>query len=69
MLDILGSSQERGPSAAEEDRRPKDMVKYSESITYLVAPPSGRLTVELTLFEIVELYGPWTLTWSPPEQP
>ncbi len=69
MLDILGSSQERGPSAAEEDRQPKDMVKYSESITYLVAPPSGNLTVELTLFEMVELYGPWTLTWSPPEQP
>ena len=65
ILDIAGSSQERGPSAAEEDRRPKDVVKYSESITYLVPPPTGQLTVELTLFESIPLHGPWTLTWMP----
>jgi hypothetical protein len=69
ILDIVGSSQERGPSAQEEDRRPKDVVKYSQNITYLVPPPSGHLTVELMLFENVPLHGPWTLTWSPPKQP
>jgi hypothetical protein len=68
ILDIVGSSQERGPAAAEEDRRPQDRVKYSQSITYLVPPPTGPLTVELTLFESIPLQGPWTLTWTPPGQ-
>lgn len=66
MLDIIGSSPERGPSSAEEDRRDKTVIKYSESITYLAPPPTGQLTIELTLFEIVPLQGPWTLTWAPP---
>lgn len=66
ILDIVGSSQERGPTAGEEDRRPADVVKYSQSITYLVPPPTGQLTVALTLFESVQLQGPWTLTWTPP---
>lgn len=65
ILDLVGSSQERGPSAAEEDHRPKDRVKYSQSINYLVPPPTGQLTVELTLFESIPLQGPWTLTWTP----
>jgi hypothetical protein len=68
ILDIVGSSQDRGPTAGEEDRRPKDMVKYSQNITYLVPPPVGQLTVELTLFETVPLKGPWTLTWTPPNK-
>jgi hypothetical protein len=65
LLDIVGSSQERGPAAGEEDRRPKDIVKYSQNITYLVPSPTGQLTVELSLFEEVPLQGPWTLTWTP----
>jgi hypothetical protein len=68
ILDIVGSSQERGATAGEEDRRPADMVKYSQSITYLVPPPAGQLTVELMFFETVPLQGPWTLTWSPPDK-
>jgi hypothetical protein len=67
-LDIVGSSQERGPASAEEDRRPKTRVKYSETITYLVPPPTGPLTVELTLYESVTLQGPWKLTWMPPSK-
>lgn len=66
ILDIVGSSQERGPTSSEEDRRPKTIVKYSENITYLSPPPTGQLIVELTLFETIPLPGPWTLTWSPP---
>ncbi|MBK9924960.1 MAG: hypothetical protein IPP66_06660 [Anaerolineales bacterium] len=69
MLDIVGSSQERGPSAGEEDRRPTDIVKYSQNITYLVPPPTGQLTVELMFFETVPLQGPWTLTWAPTSKP
>jgi hypothetical protein len=68
ILDIVGSSQERGPTASEEDRRSKTEVKYSQSITYLAPPPIGQLTVELTLFESIPLQGPWTLTWTPPGQ-
>ncbi len=69
ILDIVGSSQERGSSASEEDRRPKDIVKYSQNITYLVLPPTGKLTVALMFFETVPLHGPWTLTWSPTLKP
>jgi len=66
ILDIVGSSQERGSMAGSEDRRPKDIVKYSQNITYLVPPPTGQLVVELTLYETIPLQGPWTLTWTPP---
>lgn len=68
ILDIPGSSQERGPTSSEEDRRSKTVVKYSENITYLVPPPTGQLTVELTLFETIPLRGPWTLKWTPPSK-
>jgi hypothetical protein len=68
QLDIVGSSQERGSAAGSEDHRPKDKVTYSQSITYLVPPPTGKLTVALTLDETVPLKGPWTLTWTPPTQ-
>lgn len=68
ILDIVGSSQERGPTAGSEDRRPRDRVNYSQNITYLVPPPTGKLTVELMLFETVPLQGPWILTWTPPDQ-
>lgn len=67
-FDIVGSSQKRGPASAQEDSRDKTRVKYTETITYLVPPPTGPLTVELTLFESIPLQGPWTLTWTPPNQ-
>ena len=68
QLDIVGSSQERGSNTAEEDRRGPTIIKYSESITYLIPPPTGPFTFALTLFETVPLGGPWTLTWTPPSQ-
>ena len=68
LLDIVGSSQERGPNSAEEDRRSPTIVKYSENITYLVPPPTGPFTFALTLSETVPLEGPWTLTWMPPSK-
>jgi hypothetical protein len=46
----------------------KAIVEYSENITYSSTPPSGPLTVELSLYESVPLNGPWTLTWTPPSK-
>jgi hypothetical protein len=65
ILDIPGSSLERGSGSSTEDRGSKTVVKYSESISYLVPPPTGKLIVELTLSETVSLQGPWTLMWAP----
>jgi len=43
------------------------VVEHSDSFIYLT-PPSGQLTVELSLTEFVPLQGPWTLMWSPPNK-
>jgi hypothetical protein len=67
IVDIPGSSLERGSTSGTEDRGSNTVVKYSQNITYLIPPPTGQLTVELMLFETVPLQGPWTLTWMPPE--
>lgn len=45
------------------------MVVYADNIVYPPPLPTGMLTVELSLTESVVLHGPWTLTWSPPENP
>jgi hypothetical protein len=65
-FEIVGSSLKRGPASAQEESRDKTIVKYLETITYLVPPPTGQLTVKMTLFENIPLQGPWTLTWMPP---
>jgi len=39
--------------------------EYSERITFS-SLPTGRLTMELSLYESVPFKGPWTLTWTPP---
>ncbi|MBI5297551.1 MAG: hypothetical protein HY869_18890 [Chloroflexi bacterium] len=44
-------------------------VVYADSIVYPPPLPTGMLTVELSLTESVALHGPWSLTWSPPENP
>lgn len=44
----------------------KTVVEYSDEITYVDAPPTGKLTLEFLLMETVSLKGPWTLTWTPP---
>jgi hypothetical protein len=40
-------------------------VIYNETINF-DSLPSGNLTFLLTLNKIIQLPGPWTLTWSPP---
>jgi hypothetical protein len=65
-FEIVGSSLKRRLASAQEEGRDKTMVKYSETITYLVPPPTGQLTVALTLYESIPLPGTWTLTWTPP---
>ena len=44
-------------------------VVYADNIVYPPPLPTGVLTVELSLTESVLLHGPWTLIWSPPENP
>jgi hypothetical protein len=69
VLRILGPSQEElGPESLTVSRAPKTYVPYTDTITFLVPPPTGKLTAELTWFETVPLKGPWTLTWTPPTQ-
>jgi hypothetical protein len=41
-------------------------IDYSETILFNTAPPTGALTFLLAQYQIVNLPGPWTLTWSPP---
>ena len=41
-------------------------VIYSETINFDDTPPVGNLTFVLRLNKIVQLSGPWKLTWSPP---
>lgn len=64
MLSVLGTSQEElGPESSTVNHG-----RYTDTMTYLVPPPTGKLTVELTWYETVPLKGPWTLTWTPPSQ-
>ena len=44
------------------------IVEYSEKIMFSPVPPTGSITVELTLNESAPLQGPWTLTWTPPNK-
>ncbi|HEY5156870.1 MAG TPA: DUF4179 domain-containing protein [Anaerolineales bacterium] len=46
------------------NRQPQEVL-YSETINFN-SPPTGNLTILLTLGKIVQLPGPWTLIWSPP---
>jgi len=63
LFNIVGTSPENNASRVNAQ---STSVEYSESITFSVVPPTGSLTVELTLYETVPLKGPWTLTWTPP---
>jgi hypothetical protein len=57
-LMILGAQPEKNAGTARAH-------EYSENITFS-SPPTGLLTVELSLYESVTLQGPWKLTWTPP---
>lgn len=65
LVDIMGSSLVGNRTASEETRL-KDKVLYTENFLYSVPPPTGVLTVQLTLIDTIPAHGPWTLTWSPP---
>jgi hypothetical protein len=65
LFNILGTSPERNDSALNAQ---KTTVEYSERVTFSPAPPTGSITVELTLNESVPLQGPWTLTWTTPSR-
>jgi hypothetical protein len=65
ILNIVGSSPDR---QAGEEIRQDAVVSYVERVIYLSSPPTGELTVELTLTETVPHQGPWTLIWMPPSQ-
>ena len=64
LFDVLGTSPEKdaGTLIAHGSR-----VEYSNHITFS-SIPTGPLTVELSLYESVPLQGPWTLTWTLPNQ-
>ena len=62
-LNIVGNSPETDSSEVNNE---KTVVRYSERFTYSTPPPTGQLTMELTLLETIPLQGPWTLTWTPP---
>jgi hypothetical protein len=64
LFNILGTSPEQ--NAGRENFKGTE-VEYSETITYS-SPPTGPLTVELTLYKSVPLQGPWKLTWTPPSK-
>ena len=63
LFNIPGTSPEQNASTLNAQ---KTMVEYSEKITFSSAPPTGPLTVELSLYQSVPLQGPWILTWTPP---
>jgi hypothetical protein len=62
LFNILSTSPEQNASRVNSH---KSSVEYSETITYS-SPPTGPLTVELTLYESVPIKGPWKLTWTTP---
>lgn len=43
-----------------------DKILYGESVIFGGTPPSGNLTFSLIFYDIVQLPGPWTLSWSAP---
>ena len=65
LFNLVGASPESNASTVNAQ---KTIVEYSERITFSSSPPTGPLTVELTLYESVPLQGPWTLMWTPPSK-
>ena len=62
---ILGTSPEKNAGSLIAD---ESSVEYSDQITFSSIIPTGLLTVELSLYELVTLQGPWELTWTPPNK-
>jgi hypothetical protein len=65
LVDIQGGSAPGNHTSGSEIRLANE-VAYSENFIYSGSPPSGELTVELTLVDTAAVSGPWALTWSPP---
>ncbi len=66
FINIQGRTQAQGFNTSSSESRLKDSVLYSTNFIYIGPPPTGILTVELTLIDAISLDGPWTLIWSPP---
>ena len=63
-LIILVAGVDSTQGGGSSNRQPQEVL-YSETINF-DSPPTGNLTFLLILHKIVQLPGPWTLTWSPP---
>ncbi|MEN8172877.1 MAG: DUF4179 domain-containing protein [Chloroflexota bacterium] len=48
------------------DKRQTDQINYTMNFLTDESVPTGVLTFELTLNQTVPLYGPWSITWIPP---
>jgi hypothetical protein len=64
-LELYLTGADPTQSTGNETRHPHEVI-YSETLNYDDTPPIGNLTFLLRLYKIVQLPGPWTLTWSPP---
>jgi hypothetical protein len=62
-LYLTGADPTKSPGS---ETRHSDNVIYSETLNFDDIPPVGNLTFLLRLNKIVQLPGPWKLTWSPP---
>ena len=65
MFDIIGHTPEQDSSAINTG---DTTVEYSEKLVYSPPLPTGQLTIDITDMKSSQLYGPWTLTWSPPSK-
>lgn len=63
VLTLMGADPAQ--STGNETRRPNEVI-YNETLNYNDTLPIGNLTFILRLHKIVQLPGPWTITWSPP---
>jgi Domain of unknown function (DUF4179) len=62
-LYLTGADPTKSPGS---ETRHSDSVIYSETLNFDDTPPAGNLTFLLRLNKIVQLPGPWKLTWTPP---
>ena len=64
VLNFFVAGVDSTQGGGSSNRQPQEVL-YSETINFN-SPPTGNLTILLTLGKITQLPGPWTLIWSPP---
>lgn len=64
VLNFFVAGVDSTQGGGSSNRQPQEVL-YSETINF-DSPPTGNLTILLTLGKITQLPGPWTLIWSPP---